>query len=225
MISDDEKLSYARQHARDVDALRDAITERDSLRLQIAARDAENDLLRAQLVQCTTAMRGVAAELREIGAIERERTPGSCRADPLAQRLEDARGAPVKPKRDWTADVAAFMTMLGQPFKTMPELADKATYLLRLRMLDEEVTELKIAIGEGDIEGVADAFLDVIYIAIGGALDYGIDPRPVWDEVHASNMAKAGGPRRADGKVMKPEGWKPPDIAAALKRGSLKAGG
>jgi predicted HAD superfamily Cof-like phosphohydrolase len=31
-------------------------------------------------------------------------------------------------------------------------------------------------------------------------------------------MAKASGPRRADGKVLKPEGWTPPDIVGVLER-------
>jgi predicted HAD superfamily Cof-like phosphohydrolase len=29
-------------------------------------------------------------------------------------------------------------------------------------------------------------------------------------------MAKAGGPKRADGKQLKPEGWTPPDLAPIL---------
>jgi len=35
---------------------------------------------------------------------------------------------------------------------------------------------------------------------------------------HASNMAKEGGKTRADGKVPKPEGWRPPDIRAEIDR-------
>lgn len=49
----------------------------------------------------------------------------------------------------------------------------------------------------------------------------GIDLRPFFDEVHRTNMLKAGGPVREDGKKLKPPGWKPPRIAdmyAQLKR-------
>jgi len=35
---------------------------------------------------------------------------------------------------------------------------------------------------------------------------------------HASNMAKEGGKTRADGKVLKPEGWRPPDIRFEIDR-------
>jgi len=40
----------------------------------------------------------------------------------------------------------------------------------------------------------------------------------LWNEVHRANMDKAGGPKRADGKVLKPEGWKPPDIHGILEQ-------
>jgi predicted HAD superfamily Cof-like phosphohydrolase len=43
----------------------------------------------------------------------------------------------------------------------------------------------------------------------------------VFEEVHRSNMAKLvdGKPlKRADGKVIKPEGWTPPDIEGVIKK-------
>jgi len=42
-----------------------------------------------------------------------------------------------------------------------------------------------------------------------------LDPRPFWNEVHRSNLAKAGGPI-IQGKQRKPTGWTPPDIAGVL---------
>jgi predicted HAD superfamily Cof-like phosphohydrolase len=35
-------------------------------------------------------------------------------------------------------------------------------------------------------------------------------------EVHRANMHKTDGPRRADGKQLKPEGWRPADVRAVL---------
>jgi hypothetical protein len=63
---------------------------------------------------------------------------------------------------------------------------------------------------------VADGIVDAIYVLIGAAITYGIDIRPVWQAVHAANMAKEGGATREDGKVQKPPGWQPPDIAGIL---------
>jgi predicted HAD superfamily Cof-like phosphohydrolase len=49
------------------------------------------------------------------------------------------------------------------------------------------------------------------------AAHLGVDVRPFFDEVHRSNMAKLGGPVRDDGKIQKPEGWRPPDIAGLYR--------
>jgi len=56
-------------------------------------------------------------------------------------------------------------------------------------------------------------------VVYGTALEMGIDLEPHFNEVHASNMAKRGGPVREDGKMLKPEGWLPPDINGILQTG------
>jgi predicted HAD superfamily Cof-like phosphohydrolase len=50
----------------------------------------------------------------------------------------------------------------------------------------------------------------------------GLDFRPLWSEVHRSNLAKRGGPI-VDGKQKKPEGWTPPDIRGELIRQGVSA--
>ncbi len=61
-----------------------------------------------------------------------------------------------------------------------------------------------------------DGLCDSNYVNFGTAVVLGVDLQPFYDEVHRSNMAKEGGPMRADGKVLKPEGWQPPRIAEIL---------
>ena len=64
------------------------------------------------------------------------------------------------------------------------------------------------------------AIVDAIYVHIQAAFELGLPLQALWDEVQRSNMAKAvlqpDGSfkvvRRADGKILKPEGWTPPDI-------------
>lgn len=53
--------------------------------------------------------------------------------------------------------------------------------------------------------------------AIATAMINAIPFDAVWDEIHRSNMAKVDGPVRDDGKILKPEGWVPPDVAGVLK--------
>jgi len=87
---------------------------------------------------------------------------------------------------------------------------------LNARCIREEAREAAKAIQSGDLAAVAKELCDVIYVAYGAAVAFGLDLEPFWDEVHRSNMAKVGGPVRADGKRLKPPGWVPPDIAGVL---------
>lgn len=72
-----------------------------------------------------------------------------------------------------------------------------------------------------DLPEAIDATLDMDYVNQGFRDTFGVDTKPLWLAVHESNMAKAGPdgvPRRRpeDGKVLKPDGWKPPDIRGLL---------
>lgn len=72
-----------------------------------------------------------------------------------------------------------------------------------------------------DLPEAIDATLDMDYVNQGFRDTFGVDSTPLWLEVHKSNMAKAGPdgvPRRRpeDGKVLKPDGWTPPDIRGVL---------
>lgn len=64
---------------------------------------------------------------------------------------------------------------------------------------------------------VIDAMCDLIVVVHNTSNAMGIDLEPFFDEVHRSNMSKVGGPKRADGKALKPEGWKPPEIKKILE--------
>jgi predicted HAD superfamily Cof-like phosphohydrolase len=69
----------------------------------------------------------------------------------------------------------------------------------------------------------------VVYVAYGTALVHGIDLDEVIAEIHRSNMTKLGPDgrvaRRADGKVLKGEHYRAPDVAAVLRRQGWRTGG
>lgn len=118
-------------------------------------------------------------------------------------------------------DVRAFHEACDVPVLIKPTNPPIIRRDLRVALIQEELYELEKAVYTDDIVEVADALADLIYVTVGTALEYGIPLDRVWDEVHRSNMAKidhATGKvhKRADGKVLKPEGWKPPDIAAII---------
>lgn len=118
-------------------------------------------------------------------------------------------------------DVKDFHIAFGQRVGEKPELPSPEERCLRIRLLEEEFEEYMTGEGKDDIVEIADALADLIYIACGTAVSYGIPLDKVFAEVHRSNMAKLvdGKPiYREDGKVMKPEGWTPPDVEGVLKK-------
>lgn len=92
---------------------------------------------------------------------------------------------------------------------------------LRLSLLKEEFEEYVQAEEENDIVAVADALADMLYIIFGTAHAYNIPLDEIFSEVHSTNMAKVGKngkvERREDGKILKPKGWKPPQIAKMIE--------
>lgn len=111
-----------------------------------------------------------------------------------------------------------FHRRFGVPILDQPQIPSDTRRHLRAALIAEEALELTTAIDGADLVGIADGIADVIYVAIGAALEFGIPLEKVWDEVHRTNMLKVGGSMREDGKILKPEGWTPPDIAAVLGR-------
>lgn len=157
-----------------------------------------------------------------------ERPLGSCgvlgyRRDPA--KPEDLYGhlADPAPRQTPYEMVREFHEAFGHPVSTIPSVHQVSPELadLRLKLIYEEhIEELVPAVVAGDIIEIADALGDIVYVVAGMALVYGIDLDAVFAEIHRSNMAKLGPDgeviRRADGKVLKPEGWQPPDIAGVL---------
>ena len=88
---------------------------------------------------------------------------------------------------------------------------------LRIRLIEEEAAEFAEAVRAGDVPEMVDALCDLLYVTYGAAVALGVDLEPFFAAVHDSNMAKAGGHRREDGKWMKPAGWQPPDIERILR--------
>lgn len=120
--------------------------------------------------------------------------------------------------QDWYDDVLKFHEKFVVHIGDHPSIPPEQVKRLRQSIQREEFDrELMPAMWRDDIVAISDAIADTIYVLLGTAISYGIDIRPIWDAVHATNMAKEGGNKREDGKIMKPKGWTPPDIAGLLK--------
>lgn len=136
-----------------------------------------------------------------------------------AEPVQDSRQALG---REMLTAVIAFHEAFDLPRQPLPEV-DIADSLAKLRvaLMEEEVGELIGAVDHSDIIAIADALADIVYVAYGTAVTYGIDLDRVLSEVHRSNMSKLdkdGQPLiRDDGKVIKSDQYFPPDIAGVLK--------
>ena len=67
------------------------------------------------------------------------------------------------------------------------------------------------------VEDIADGCADMIVVATGTLVCCGVPDVALLEELDRTNFMKiSGGERRADGKLLKPPGWKPPRIARAI---------
>lgn len=140
--------------------------------------------------------------------------------DRLGAELASSRGRDQS--QDWYADVLDFHLKFGAAVGTTPRVPDRSTIALRAALLNEEVRETLAALAAGDLPELADGIVDTVYVALGLLVSYGIDARPVWAAVHQANMAKQlgdGGRVVSEaGKILKPPGWVPADVAGILRQ-------
>ena len=112
-------------------------------------------------------------------------------------------------------DVVKFIEACDQP-KT-PENAKLYDKLIR-----EEFDEYVGALLLKDEVETLDACMDMIWVILGFCYMKGYDVTGAWNEVARSNLAKIDPEtgkviKRQDGKVLKPEGWTPPQLAEFVK--------
>lgn len=104
---------------------------------------------------------------------------------------------------------------------------DEKQFDMYLDLIREEYKELLVAQGlddnhkrvsEIDPVETVDALIDILVVTIGALHSMGADAEGAWKEVMRTNFAKIDKEtgkvrKREDGKVLKPLGWKPPELA------------
>ena len=104
------------------------------------------------------------------------------------------------------------------PTHSVPE----EIYKLRHKLMVEENNEYLEACEKQDLEAIADALGDQLYVLCGTMITHGLQDRieAIFDEIHRSNMSKLdenGQPvRREDGKVIKSDRYSPPNLKPIL---------
>jgi predicted HAD superfamily Cof-like phosphohydrolase len=112
------------------------------------------------------------------------------------------------------SNVAKFMIAAGQTVVSH----NPVQAALYEKLIDEEYGEFKEAIMAKDEVEQVDACFDMIWVIIGYMLSKGWNCPAIWKEGAASNLAKIDPEtglvlKREDGKVLKPEGWQPPNFS------------
>jgi len=90
-------------------------------------------------------------------------------------------------------------------------------YGMYLSLIDEEYGELQLALANNDPVEQLDALIDILVVTLGAIRTAGFDGEGAWNEVMKTNFAKIDPTtgkvrKREDGKVLKPEGWKAPEL-------------
>ena len=98
----------------------------------------------------------------------------------------------------------------------------EANYNMYLKLIEEEYEELSVAVAENDRVEQLDALVDILVVTMGAIRAGGFDGEGAWKEVMDTNFAKIDPDtgkvrKREDGKVLKPEGWKAPELAQFIK--------
>ncbi len=111
-------------------------------------------------------------------------------------------------KPDVRKDVAAFHKKFDLPCPPKPTIPQKDWAKFRIERIREETQELITAIEDGDLLAIANEAIDMIYVAVGTLVDYGLPFRAVWNAVQAANMDKHTNPN--GGKPLKHKTWESP---------------
>ncbi len=148
--------------------------------------------------------------------------PPEARVDDMTSHDPQALARPLAELGQVLAQVLDFHEAFDLPREPLPtaQVGDVVAQL-RVRLLREEVEEFADATERRDVVAIADALADIVYVAYGSAITYGIDVDAVVREVHRANMSKlddAGRPvLREDGKVLKSARYRPPDVPSVLE--------
>jgi predicted HAD superfamily Cof-like phosphohydrolase len=123
-----------------------------------------------------------------------------------------ARSKPMNPFRDQEK----FMRACDQT----TDRQNLEQYQMYCNLIREEFEELMASqTAEDDL----DALIDILVVTIGAIHSLGADAEGAWKEVMRTNFAKIDREtgkvrKREDGKVLKPQGWTPPDLKPFVKK-------
>lgn len=121
-------------------------------------------------------------------------------------------------KLTWQENVADFCKKHNLTTADSPTLPNEKDATRCRNHIFEEAIELEQALWEGDLTNIAKEGIDLIYVTLNLFVAMGIDASEIWQLVHENNMLKPAGEKGPDGKVLKPKGWKKPNVRSAIEQ-------
>lgn len=142
-------------------------------------------------------------------------------------------------------DIGEFHNKFGLSYIGRPRSLPSSMAEFRCNFMQEELDEYKShrevarseilaeeAFDNGEythaLEGMMDALVDLVYVALGTAYLQGFDFAEAWRRVHEANMKKVRAERSEDSKrgstfdVVKPDGWEPPSHTDLVENHNLR---
>lgn len=89
--------------------------------------------------------------------------------------------------------VEEFHKTFGAPILENPEMPSKERCNLRVKLIQEELDEMKEAIENEDVIEIADSLGDLMVVLCGSILEFGMGNKfnDIFENIHNSNMSKA----------------------------------
>lgn len=136
--------------------------------------------------------------------------------------------SPPRYKKTNAEKIVEFHNKIGSPLPSSPMLPTPESVTLRQKLIDEEYKEVSDAFRslivnqqaglESNVSPLMHELADLLYVTYGAIWAFGIHPDPVFAEVYRAKLGKVDGLRRADGKTLKPPGWKPADVSSVIEQ-------
>lgn len=118
-------------------------------------------------------------------------------------------------------NILEFNKAFGLIANNQPTVIPESEFVLRYKLMQEELNEYRLACVNNDMEEVCDAIVDLLYVLNGIIIAHGVQDiiEDMYLEVHKSNMSKLenGKPLyRHDGKVLKGSEYFKPNLKQFL---------
>jgi predicted HAD superfamily Cof-like phosphohydrolase len=129
---------------------------------------------------------------------------------------------------DLAKQVTKFHEKFGLLGSIKPCLPKLEIFEFKLGHIQEELDEVVRAYAKKDLVEFADGLIDLVYVVLGMSHFAGIPFNEIFQMVHEANMKKKRAKKKSDSKrgskldIVKPEGWKKPDVAKILREHGAK---